>query len=82
VTQEKVCDCAEALQPDALLGFTITTGCKKRDIDECNFNNGNCHLYAYCTNIDVTGADLSVVTHECDCRPGYAGDGVESCVSV
>jgi cysteine-rich repeat protein len=72
---ETECGCSLTVQPDALLGFTITKDCEKRDIDECNANNGNCHIGAICTNVDAA-TDGQNITHRCECRPGLIGDGV------
>jgi cysteine-rich repeat protein len=84
-TMEEVCTCYGAEQPHPMEGFTITDECHKRDIDECNVDNGNCHDKAVCTNIDVTvyGAvseDPHVTTHTCECRPGLVGDGITTCL--
>jgi cysteine-rich repeat protein len=77
VTFEKVCDCGAAVQPVESMGFTITPQCTKRDINECNTNNGNCHVKATCTNYDA--AVNSLETYECICPPGWNGDGVSEC---
>lgn len=78
VTHKQVCDCSEETQPDPLAGFTITKECHKRDINECNTNNGDCHIYATCTNFNVV-IDQTHGTHECECRGGLIGDGVIKC---
>jgi cysteine-rich repeat protein len=81
VTMEAVCTCFGIQQPDPMEGFTITDECHKRDIDECNMHNGNCHDKAICTNIDVTLSNAPhVTTHTCECRPGLIGDGITTCV--
>ena len=79
VTGEKMCSCNETVQPDVLFGFTITPDCEKRDIDECNTNNGNCHQHAICTNYNVVTSPHEIITHECECFPGFVGDGVYNC---
>ena len=76
VTNDKVCDCANAAQPVAM-GFNITADCRKRDINECNTNHGGCHPKAVCINYDA--AVDSLKTYECECPPGWNGDGVSSC---
>jgi cysteine-rich repeat protein len=76
--QHGACGCVEAMQPDTLEGFTITKECNKRDIDECNTNNGGCHARAICTNINITDITQDN-THTCVCRPGLLGDGVNLC---
>ena len=42
---------------------------KKIDIDECETNNGGCHVDAICTN--------TIGSYECHCKPGYIGNGNE-----
>jgi cysteine-rich repeat protein len=78
-THEKVCDCASAEQPPVSDGYTITSACIERDIDECNTNNGDCVLGAICTNNNVvtSGSDI---THTCECPPDMIGDGVTLCI--
>ena len=78
VTLEEVCSCEDAVQPDARAGFTITSMCSKRDIDECNTDNGNCHVDATCTNFDIVASGMNI-THKCECLPGLTGDGVHYC---
>jgi cysteine-rich repeat protein len=78
VTQEAVCDCASIEQPRSASGFTITPACLKRDIDECNTDNGGCLPNAICTNFNVV-VDPTQSTHKCSCFPGSIGDGVDTC---
>jgi hypothetical protein len=84
VSGELVCDCAEIEQPNPRDGFTITSACLERDIDECSTNNGDCHPDAICTNYNVVNIPKSVYippTHMCECRPGLTGDGITNCVA-
>lgn len=77
ITLAEVCSCNGITQPDASVGFTVTSNCEKRNVDECNTNNGNCHANANCIDHDVT-LD-AVTTHSCTCPPGWRGDGVTTC---
>jgi cysteine-rich repeat protein len=83
VTELEVCSCAEVEQPSEREGFTITKACLKRDIDECNTDNGNCLVTATCRNIDVVkNADPHKypLTHMCECPPNTIGDGITICL--
>jgi cysteine-rich repeat protein len=75
VTQEKVCSCANVVQPAASEGFTINPSCNKRDINECHAE-GICHAKAICRNYDARN---SSDTYECLCPAGWNGDGVSTC---
>jgi cysteine-rich repeat protein len=77
VTLDKVCGCTDAVQPDVSMGFSIAPECTKRDINECNVNNGGCHEKANCINYDAATDPLT--TYECICPPGWLGDGVTRC---
>jgi cysteine-rich repeat protein len=77
VTLETVCDCVSVEQP-LNTGFTITAACLKRDIDECNTNNGGCLLTAICTNFNVV-TESATQTHMCTCQPNMVGDGITAC---
>jgi cysteine-rich repeat protein len=81
VTLEHVCNCESVEQPTREVGFTITPWCLKRDIDECNENNGNCLPGAICTNNDAV-VHSEGQTHTCACLPGFVGDGWTMCVMV
>jgi cysteine-rich repeat protein len=82
ITGEARCDCISVEQPPKEEGFTITPACLKRDIDECDNNNGGCFPGAICTNFNVITSLSSRETHVCECTPGKIGDGVTMCDTV
>jgi hypothetical protein len=80
ISLTNVCSCAgynAEFYDFETLGFTITDGCEKRDIDECQVV-GMCHPRATCVNHDMTkeGANIK---YQCVCPTGWTGDGVSSC---
>jgi hypothetical protein len=72
---ERVCDC-ENLATLNGTGFTVTSECVKKDVDECHTNHGNCHAKAECINYDATS---DVRFSACKCKQGWHGDGSTKC---
>lgn len=75
VTGDNTCSCAGQESDNA--GYVILSDCSKKDIDECDVNNGGCIDNAVCNNIDATANPTE--THSCYCPPGLIGDGVNRC---
>jgi cysteine-rich repeat protein len=72
-----VCTCVGITQPAIGEGYTITDRCDKRDIDECNHEDGG-QCFATATCVNHLGQD-GAQTHECVCPPGWHGDGTTIC---
>ena len=72
---ESVCNCDNVSNPTGT-GFTITSDCIKRDIDEGNTDHGDCHTRAECINYDAT---IGSVFRVCLCPMGWYGHGVKKC---
>ena len=80
ITNSSVCDCRGQA---SLTQFSqVTHDCTLIDIDECEINNGDCHLNAICSNVDGRDPLLTkefTVGRLCICPEGFFGDGESHC---
>ena len=69
-----LCTCNSGYQGTGIkdiTGMNINPGCT--DVNEClSMSKNSCHYHATCVN--------TIGSYNCECKHGYFGDGVESCI--